>query len=338
MIRSVEKEGKTREEAILAACSELGVSEDDVSVEMLVMPKSGFLGIGARLAKVRVSYDDGRPEPKPHTEPKPRQEKAPEHRHEPKSAPVSAPAPDEAPKAEEAPKAPAGPAITEFAPGSQAERTHAFLTGLLEHMGVECTVTIYPRESGGLDVKLDGPNMGAVIGRRGETLDAIQHLVNYSVNRGSDKHAHINVDAEDYRSKREESLVHLANKMAAKVLKYKRSMALEPMNSYERHVIHAALQDVEGVSTSSTGTEPNRRVVVNYERAPGEAKEPRPRHSRPAPRGDRPARRERPAPKTETAPETEGPKAEPVQETLTPDFPEGYEPPTKNKPQSREWC
>ena len=104
------------------------------------------------------------------------------------------------------------------------------------------------------------------IGTLTETLDAIQHLTNYAVNRGSDKHMHISVDAESYRAKREESLVRLAEKMAAKAVKYKRSMALEPMNSYERHVIHTALQDYEGVTTSSTGTEPNRRVVVSYEK------------------------------------------------------------------------
>ena len=121
-------------------------------------------------------------------------------------------------------------------------------------------------ENGGVNVNLSGSNMGAVIGRRGETLDAIQHLTNYAVNRGSDKHMHISVDAESYRAKREESLVRLAEKMAAKAVKYKRSMALEPMNSYERHVIHTALQDYEGVTTSSTGTEPNRRVVVSYEK------------------------------------------------------------------------
>ena len=121
---------------------------------------------------------------------------------------------------------------------------------------------------------LSGDGMGAVIGRRGETLDAIQHLVNYSVNRGSEKRAHINVDAENYRAKREESLVRLAEKMAAKAIKYKRSMALEPMNSYERHVIHTALQNFEGVSTASTGTEPNRRVVVSYEKPVSASKKP----------------------------------------------------------------
>ena len=134
-------------------------------------------------------------------------------------------------------------------------------------MGITAEIDIRDRENGGLLVALSGPGMGAVIGRRGETLDAIQHLTNYVVNRGSDKRCHISVDAESYRAKREESLVRLAEKMAAKVLKYKRSMALEPMNSYERHVIHTALQNFEGVSTSSTGTEPNRRVVISYERS-----------------------------------------------------------------------
>ena len=146
------------------------------------------------------------------------------------------------------------------------QEIRSFLGGLLERMGVEAEMDIRPRENGGVTVNLSGPNMGAVIGRRGETLDAIQHLTNYAVNRGGDKHTHISVDAEAYRAKREDSLVRLAEKMAAKVIKYKRSMALEPMNSYERHVIHTALQDFEGVSTSSTGTEPNRRVVVSYER------------------------------------------------------------------------
>ena len=143
-------------------------------------------------------------------------------------------------------------------------RVRAFLTGLLQHMGVEAEMEISEKENGALCVNLTGESMGVIIGRRGETLDAIQHLTNYAVNRGNDKRTHISVDAENYRSKREDSLVSLAEKMAAKVIKYKRSMALEPMNSYERHVIHTALQNYEGVTTASTGTEPNRRVVVSY--------------------------------------------------------------------------
>ena len=148
---------------------------------------------------------------------------------------------------------------------SVEEKTEKFLRGLLEHMGAKADIQITQREKG-LNVCLSGDNMGVIIGRRGETLDAIQHLTNYAVNRGAEKRVYINVDAENYRAKREDSLVHLAEKMAAKVVKYRRSMALEPMNSYERHVIHTALQDYEGVTTSSTGTEPNRRVVVSYVR------------------------------------------------------------------------
>ena len=144
-----------------------------------------------------------------------------------------------------------------------------FLTGLLDRMGVKANIAISARDNGGINVELSGSGMGAIIGRRGETLDAIQHLTNYVVNRGSEKHLHISVDAENYRSKREESLTKLAEKMAEKAIKYKRSMALEPMNSYERHVIHTALQNYEGVTTSSTGVEPNRRVVVSYVKPEG---------------------------------------------------------------------
>ncbi len=146
------------------------------------------------------------------------------------------------------------------------EKTRSFLDGLLERMGTKAVIDVKFREDGALNVELSGEGMGSIIGRRGETLDAIQHLTNYAVNRGCEERRHISIDAENYRSKREESLVHLAEKMAAKTLKYRRSMALEPMNSYERHVIHTALQDYEGVTTCSTGTEPNRRVVISCDK------------------------------------------------------------------------
>ena len=247
MLKTIEFRGKTADDAVANALAELGLEREDVSVEIVERGKSGFLGIGATDAVVNVSYEAPDEEPAPVTE----EVKTPE----PKAAPAKAPA--AAPKAAPAKKA-------RRAEGTQAEQTEAFLSGLLEHMGVKADIEISPRKGGGLDVNLSGEGIGAVIGRRGETLDAIQHLTNYAVNRGSDKRSHINVDAENYRAKREEALVRLAEKMAAKAVKYKRSMALEAMNSYERHVIHAALQDYEGVTTSSTGTEPNRRVVVSY--------------------------------------------------------------------------
>ena len=268
MQKSVEISAKTVDDAISKALAELGLERDDVSVEIIERGKKGVFGIGAVDAVVRVSYeapDEKAPAPKPAPAPRapaaPKAAPAPKTPEAPKAAPV--------PKAPEAPKA--APAVR--AEGTQAAQTEAFLRGLLEHMGVQAEIIISPREGGGLDVQLAGEHIGAVIGRRGETLDAIQHLTNYAVNRGSDRRAHINVDAENYRAKREDSLVRLAEKMAAKAVKYKRSMALEPMNSYERHVIHTALQDYEGVTTSSTGAEPNRRVVVSYVK-PETKKEP----------------------------------------------------------------
>ncbi len=246
MKKYLEKSGKTEEEALAAALAELGLERDDVSVEIVERAKSGFLGIGASPAVVRVEYE-APDEPEINSEPAREAPRAAERAEEAEKA---APSVDTAPK---------------YAEGVKAE-AESFLRGLLDRMGVKAEINISDREGGGLLVELSGPGMGAVIGRRGETLDAIQHLTNYAVNRGSEKRCHISVDAESYRAKREESLVRLAEKMAAKVVKYKRSMALEPMNSYERHVIHTALQNYEGVSTSSTGTEPNRRVVVSYER------------------------------------------------------------------------
>ena len=251
MIKYLEKSARTEDAAIAEALSELGMDRDDVSVEILERAKSGFLGIGASPARVRVSYEcpDEEPVKAPapaKSEPKPRAEKKPA----PEKKPAAAPAPAAKPAD------PNEPAVY--------GEIRAFLSGLLERMGVNAEIEISPRENGGVNVNLTGAAMGAIIGRRGETLDAIQHLTNYVVNKTNDKHLHISVDAEAYRAKREESLARLAEKMAEKAIKYKRSMALEPMNSYERHVIHTALQNYEGVTTSSTGVEPNRRVVVSY--------------------------------------------------------------------------
>lgn len=250
MQKYLEKTGKTPDDAIAAALAELGMDRDDVSVEILEFGKSGFLGIGASPAVVRVSYEaEDEPvveEPAPAPAPAPKAEK---------------PAKAAAPRAE-APKAAEPAPVTDENADYAAIRS--FLSGLLERMGIQADIEISQRDNGGINVNLSGSGMGAIIGRRGETLDAIQHLTNYAVNRGSEKHLHVSVDAENYRSKREESLARLAEKMAEKAIKYKRSMALEPMNSYERHVIHTALQNYEGVTTSSTGVEPNRRVVVSY--------------------------------------------------------------------------
>ena len=253
-MRYIDVTGKTEEEAIRKGLEQLGLERDDVSVEILERARSGFLGIGSSPAKVRVTYElDVAEEPKPEA-PK---AKPAEKKPDPKPAEKK---PE--PKAEEKKTEPAAPACD----NDDARRIKDFLTGLLEHMDSAAEVKVYEEEKNRYKVILEGQKLGALIGRRGETLDAIQQLTNYVVNSGRDKHLRIHVDAENYRAKREQSLESLANKVAGKVLKYRRSVTLEPMNAYERHVIHAALQDKEGVTTYSIGTEPNRRVVVAYER------------------------------------------------------------------------
>ena len=249
MLKYLDTTGRNEEDAIAAALAQLKLDRDDVSVEILERAKSGFLGIGSSPAKVRVTYEAP-------------DEELPE---EPAPAPVAeepAPAEEEktaAPAVEE--RSPAAPAADE-----KAEKIIAFLSGLMEHMEVKATPTVERTEEGTYRVNLEGENLGAIIGRRGETLDAIQQLTSYSVNRGASKRVRIQVDAEHYRAKREESLIRLANRVADKVVKYHRNVTLEPMNAYERHVIHTALQDYPGVTTYSTGTEPNRRTVVAYEK------------------------------------------------------------------------
>ena len=279
--------GKTEEEAIQSALAQLGMDRDDVSVEILERAKSGFLGMGAKPARVRVTYGpDEAPMEEVAVPVKPAVVEKPEKKEEPKPQPKSQqprqPKPQQQPRQPRQPKPQqprreervervekpiAAPAVDlPECTDDNAVRITAFLTGLLEHMDSPAAVKVYEEEKGRYKVILEGQKLGALIGRRGETLDAIQQLTNYAVNSGNEKRIRVHVDAENYRARREASLESLAMKVAAKVKKYRRSVTLEAMNAYERHVIHAALQDVKGVTTYSVGTEPNRRVVVAYDR------------------------------------------------------------------------
>lgn len=296
MIKFIDVTGKTEDEAIQSALAQLKMDRDDVSVEILERAKAGFLGIGSAPARVRVSYDDGKAEEvKPAEKPAaPKPEKKVEPASAPKAVPMYAPevlqkkepraAKEErsghpareerrerAPRAERAERPAPQPKpivdLGEECHDEKSEQIRAFLKGLLEHMDSAAEVKVYESEKGRYKVFLEGEKLGALIGRRGETLDAIQQLTNYSINRGSEKNrARVQVDAENYREKREQSLERLAEKVAGKVTKYRRNVTLEPMNAYERHVIHTALQDTPSVTTFSIGTEPNRRVVVSYDR------------------------------------------------------------------------
>lgn len=262
MLKWIEATGRSEDAAIQNALAQLGLDRDSVSVEVLERARSGFFGIGGSPAKVKVTYevpDQAAP--------------APSLAEELFSAPPvvreAAPAKETpAPKAP-APQPAAQPAQAEKAGGKEEEleeTIRAFLTGLLDHMGVSAGLSIAPRNERGILVTLEGPKLGALIGHRGETLDAIQQLTNYAVNRGRAHRVRIHIDAENYRAKREEALRQLAGKVAGKVVKYRRNITLEPMNAYERHVIHETLQDYPDVITYSTGTEPNRRTVVAFSR------------------------------------------------------------------------
>ena len=289
MEKTIVTSGKTIEAAVEAACAQLGLTRDDISYQVLALPKSGFLGLGAQPAKVEVTYEA--PDPVPEapkvalssaSRSKPKAKPVPEKKPEPKvEAKVEAPKPQpvkEAPKAEkkperkpepkvEAPKAPKEPKVYPVAEeGSVEQKIEQFLKGLLEHMGSNAVPHAVKAEGNTYKVDLVGDDLGYLIGRRGDTLDALQHLANYTVNRGVEGHIRISVDAEEYREKREDSLRRYARKKAQQVLKARRRTTLEPMNAYERHVIHAALQDMENITTHSTGTEPNRRVVIEFVR------------------------------------------------------------------------
>ena len=303
--------GKTIELAIEAALLQLKLDRDSVSVEVIRNARSGFLGIGASPAEVKVTYEapdepaapktalssasrsgkkketvvpattgvisrpgkkiepEKKPERKPQekkTEGKP-QEKKQERRPEKKNDRRNDRRPEKR-EAAQTPVAPVTPAEPKtYAPaaaGSVEEAIETFLKGLLEHMGSDAVPHAYRVDEESYRAELVGSDAGLLIGRRGDTLDAIQYLTGYAVNRDREKRLRISVDAGDYRLKREESLQQLAAKMAAKAVKYRRNFTLEPMNAYERHVIHAALQDYPEVTTYSVGSEPHRRIVVAY--------------------------------------------------------------------------
>ena len=297
--------GKTIDLAIESALNQLGLDRDSVSVMVLQQAKTGFLGFGAQPAKVQVTYEAPDPVPEKVERPKSalgaasrskpkaaapvKKPEAPKPVEAPKPQPKAEPV-KEAPKAprQEAPKAPKVPkehkprtpkapkveapkaaepkTYAPAEPGSVEEKIETFIKGLIEHMDSTAVPHARKENDNTYHVELVGDDLGYLIGRRGDTLDAIQHLAKYTVNRDVEGHIRINVDAEDYRQKREDSLRRYARKKAHQVLKARRRTTLEPMNAYERHVIHAALQDMDNITTHSTGTEPNRRVVIEYVR------------------------------------------------------------------------
>ena len=204
-MKSVEICAKSYEEAVESALSELGVTIEEVEITRLEDAVKGFLGIGAKDCRIKVTV-------------------------------VNMP----------------------------IKRAEWFLSQVLEKMGIDGKVETVMDSEGLMKVDIIGDCAGVLIGRRGETLDALQYLVGLVVNRGTEKYIRVSLDTENYRQKREETLVNLAHKLASRVVKYRRSLTLEPMNPYERRIIHAALQVKEFISTASIGDEPGRRVIITY--------------------------------------------------------------------------
>jgi spoIIIJ-associated protein len=223
-MKSVESEGKTLEDAIRKACEELGVSREDVEIEVLASPSSGFLGLGAKNARVRATSKE---KPRPVT---------PE--------PVSSPLVSSDPAAEAARKT---------------------LIDLLRLLDVQASVDL-EEDSERIHLNIRGDGSGLLIGRKGQTLDALEYLVNKMVHKGAEDKKRIVVDTENYRSRREESLVNMAQRLAEKAKRLGRPVTISPMSAHDRRVIHLALQDDKSLHTWSTGTGLYRKIIISPEK------------------------------------------------------------------------
>ena len=247
------QEAKQNAAALLGATAE----SDNVVYEVLELPKAGFLGLGTKPAKVKASVE--LPDPPARREPK-KKEKA-ERREEPRAERTERSNPPR-----EAMKPDSEIVLTKLEAADGEDLSYDFVRTLIANLGLSATATLYSQDEGGRRICIDGEDAGMLIGHLGETLDALQYLSNLACAKkninGERLHDHVTVDIEGYRAKREETLRGLARRMANKALRNKRNVTLEPMNAYERRIIHSEVQNIAGVSTNSVGSENNRRVVI----------------------------------------------------------------------------
>ena len=275
MIRKQEATGKTVDEARAKACALLGVQADDlnVSYEVLEMPqKTGFLGLKTTPAKVCVSVEEPDAPAAPAAAPAPVQETAPEVPAAPveePAAPVEAPAAEaEQPAAEQAAPAAAAAADEEtevpivIEENAKVKAAVEYLQEVIAKMGVENVTFSAVQKGEATIIRLDGEHLGALIGRRGETMESLSYLASLVANRLEGDYIKLGLDVAGYRDKRESDLTALAQRIGAKVRKTGRSFAMEPMNPYERRIIHSAIGKMEGVRSESKGEGRDRRVVI----------------------------------------------------------------------------
>lgn len=239
----VEKVAKTIDDAITEALIELGATTEEVDIEIIEKGSKGILGFGAKLAKVRVAKKQSKPEEIP---------------------PVSQVIPKETvTKVEPVTEQPTLAKTEEATDRTQTIQSATnFLTKVTKEMGIDAAIEAKMEDDAHLHVNLSGDNMGNIIGRRGETLDALQYLTNVVINKGKDDYIRVMLDTENYRARREETLRKLAMKLAKKAQQTRRAVILEPMNPYDRRIIHSALQNSKSVKTHSEGKEPFRKVVI----------------------------------------------------------------------------
>ncbi len=299
-MKQYESEGRTVEEAINLGLERLSASISDVDITVIHEGSKGLFGLfGSRMAKVlltlkqeddmkdatRALFADALDTPGEKAARKQAQEKAeklaekPEQRRpsrakKPEKAadagkeadqPSQAEAPKQPkPRREKKPVEPQEPPTPaeQKDPATQEGKAQAFLQEITRLMGVDVSVHVRTDEEGAIRVNMQGDVLGILIGRRGETLDALQYLTSLQVNKGEEDYTRVTLDSEGYRAKREEALIRLANRMANRAKKTGRRVSMEPMNPYERRILHSALQNTEGISTHSEGEEPNRHVVI----------------------------------------------------------------------------
>ena len=304
MIRKQEATGKTVDEARAKACALLGVQADDlnVSYEVLEMPqKTGFLGLKTTPAKVCVSVEEPDAPAAPAAAPAPAAEAAPEVPAAPveePAAPVEAPAAEvEQPAAEQAAPAAAAAADEEtevpivIEENAKVKAAVEYLQEVIAKMGVENVTFSAVQKGEATIIRLDGEHLGALIGRRGETMESLSYLASLVANRLEGDYIKLGLDVAGYRDKRESDLTALAQRIGAKVRKTGRSFAMEPMNPYERRIIHSAISKLEGVRSESKGEGRDRRVVI-YSTAPDAQTENT--YGERRPRGGRPGNGRRP--------------------------------------------
>jgi spoIIIJ-associated protein len=276
-MKSIESSAKTMEEAVTQGLEKLGVSLGDVTIDIIDEGSKGLFGLlGGKPARVRLTVKDSEEDTnilsslslqndeadsKAESKSKDKSFKqAPTAKPSKVAEPVAPLRSEPAPKA--AAEAPAPVQVEMRDPDTAAGKAQRFLMEVTRLMGVNVSVEAFTDEEGNVRVDMQGDTLGILIGRRGETLDALQYLTSLNVNRGQEAYTRVTIDTENYRAKREEALTRLANRMANRAVKTGRKVVLEPMNPYERRILHSALQLNEAVTTHSEGDEPNRHVVI----------------------------------------------------------------------------